>query len=144
MPLRRMHRRVRHTPSPPVYLRVWGVVLRASPLMEKIECPHRACQPSALHVLARGRAGGGALVVLHLCVGALVICTAFTNVEYCTSCSKCVCWGPCRSSFMHVLHFTDTLVELPYVGSVNCIDVCLKMYTDYIFLDISILIFIFI
>ena len=113
--------------------------------MEKTECPHCACQPSALRALARGRAGGGALVVLQLCVGALDICTAFTNVEYCTSCTKCLCWGPCRrSSFMHVLHFTDTLVELPYVGSVNCIDVCLEMYMDYIFLDISILIFIII
>ena len=175
--------------------------MRASPLMEKTECPHCACQPSALHALARGRArhgeggrdppphpparpsleraeaGGdaacrgaacvgesviprrplsilgcvgsgwvfarvpfdGALVVLHLCIGALVICTAYTNVEYCTSCSKCVCRGPCRSSFMHVLHFTHTLVELPYVRSVNCIHVCLERYTD-----ISILISIFI
>ena len=61
-----------------------------------------------------------------------VICTACTNVEYCTARTKSVCCAlhqsccrPSRSAFMHVQHFMYTLCELPYICYVNYVHACL-------------------
>ena len=112
LPRRLMRRRVRHTPSPPVYLRgVAPGVLCASPFNGKTKMMSFVLLAPTLSTALRvASVCVGALVVLYLCM-------------YCTSC-------------IHLL---------------NCLMFFCELYSHLfrkvyrlLFLDISILIFIFI